>query len=353
MGIMFGMYAAYADIVIGPIVWWRLSAKRLGLNPRTNKLGSITLTAFFAAALMWVLWGEQAPDHLPNLEDVSDDGSIVLAGEHFQGESLLYRIDTATGVASRLSTMARGFNSFGSLSPDGKLIVFAHSDDEKNYAVMVTDLFGNNTHPLLSEHGNDSWPRFSADGRTIYFIRTEGSGFDLFASSLDGKNVTQITHQHYTFKLGPYLQSAPVVSSDGKQMLFTTEEMLQLCSLSSANQQPSNLLFPFPGSPSQRIYVSAYFSADNKEVIFMAASSEKNGYGYDVYRLDLASRQIQKLSKDNGYSTDFRLSVGGKKAVFLKWKLSYFQKLPRSFQLQLMDIPTGRITPVKITGLPK
>jgi len=222
---------------------------------------------------------------------------------------------------------------------------------------MLTDLAGQNPRPLLASGANDSWPRFSRDGQTIYFVRTTGEsnhkGFDLFSTSLDGRNVTQLTRQHFNFNGEPYLQAAPVLSSDGKQLLFTTSESLELCSLSSPHPQPSNLLFHLPNTPPSRQYVSAYFSPDDRGIVFMAASEGKDGYGYDVYRVDLPSRRVEKLTKNNGYASDFRLSVGGNKAVFLKWKFSRFQKLPRSFQLELMDMKSGRVTPVNFTGLPR
>jgi Tol biopolymer transport system component len=221
---------------------------------------------------------------------------------------------------------------------------------------MLTDIGGRNSHPLLREQGNDWWPRFSRDGRTIYFVRLTGNSrpdrFDLYSTSLDGKDVTQLTHQHFSFDGEPYLQAAPALSSDGKQLLFTTDESLQLCSVSNGNQQPSNFLFPLTNAPSSRHYVSSYFSPDDKGIVFMAASEGKDGYGYDAYRVDLLSRRVQKLTENNGYASDFRLSVGGNKAVFLKWKFSRFQHLPRSFQMQLLDMQSGRITPVNFRGLP-
>jgi Tol biopolymer transport system component len=355
MGIMFGLYAAYADIVVGPVFWWTLCAKRLSLPLRTKRIGTIAVAAPFCFALIWVLWGEQTVSHPIHLEDVSDDGRYVLAKEDAPGSSTLYRIDTATGVASRFrAATGHGSDSFANFSPDASEIVYAHSDDEKNYTIMLADVSGTNPHPLLTDHGNDSWPRFSYDGRTIYFIRTQGNGFDLFSSTLDGKDVRQLTHEHYTFELGPYLQATPVVSSDGKEMLFVTlEDRLQLCFLSGPNQKPSDLLFSLPGAPSSRNYVSAYFSADDEAILFMAASEGKHGFSYEIYRLDLKSRRVQQLTQNSAYSSDFRLSVRGKKAVFLKWKLSRFQKLPRSFQLELMDMQSGKIIPIDVTGIAK
>jgi hypothetical protein len=356
LGIILAMYTAYADMVVLPVVWWRISASRLGLTRRTNNAATAAISAAFCVTLVWVLWGEQAVTNPLHLDDVSDDGRYVLADRYLvphrdiPGSSTLYRIDTRTGIAKQLSPSAHGYDSFASFSPDNGQVVFAHSEDEKQYTIMLADSSGNNSHPLLADGRNDSWPRFSRDGRTIYFIRTAGNAFDLFSSTLDGKNVTQVTHQNYTFKLGPYLQTVPSVSSDGKQMLLTTEESLQLCSLSGVSQQASNLTLQIPSAPpSSPIFVSGYFSADDNGLLFMA-SNEK---GYDIYRLDLTSRKVQMLTNNDGYATDFRLSVNGGKAVFLKWKTSSFQKLPRSYQLELMEMKTGAVTPVNFSGLPE
>ena len=353
LGVIFGMYAAYADIVIVPVLWWRLSAKRLCLAGRISKIGTIGVGAVFSLVLLWTLWGEQAIGNAPHLEDVSDDGHHVLALVMKSGGSSLYKLDTESGVANLLVKDPKQWGlGYASFSPDAKLITFAESEDEKNYRIMIADVNGKDVHPLLRFNGNDSWPRFSRDGQEIYFVRTDGNGFDLFSSTLDGKNVTQLTHQHYTFSLGPYLQSVPALSSNRKQMLLTAEESLKLCSLWGANQQPSNILFQLPNSPSSRIYVSGYFSSDDKGVVFMAASEGKDGYAYDVYQLESATHDLKKLTENNGYASDFRLSVGGTRAAFLKWKMSRLQKLPRSYELQLMDMQSGVITPVRIAGLP-
>lgn len=356
LGIIFAVYAIYADIVIGPLVWWRVSAKRLGLSRKVNSIGTAAVIAVFSVVCFYVVYGEQAITNPAHLEDVSDDGKFVLAGSYVPGSSALYKIDSSTGNVSRLTAASQGYEAEASFSPDGTQIVFAYSKNEHDYTIMLTDLDGQNPHPVLAEGGSDSWPRFSRDGRTIYFVRTTGApdpGFDLFSTSLDGSNVTQLTHHHFSFNDEPYLQAAPIVSSDGKQLLFTTNQSLLLCSLSGPSQQPSNLLFQLPNAPPSRQYVSAYFSHDDQGIVFMGATEGKNGYDYDAYRVDLPSRKVQKLTENNGYASDFRLSAGGNKAVFLKWKFSRFQKLPRSFQLQLMDMQSGTVKPINFKGLPK
>lgn len=291
------------------------------------------------------------------LEDVSDDGRYVLAGSVDSGSSLLYVVDTTTGYATQILLTLQGEKAEASFSPDGSQIVFAYSNDHwQSSAIMLADVHGRNVRTVLAQDANDSWPRFSPDGKTIYFIRTSGAsnqrGLDLFSMSVEGKKVTQLTHQHFSFGGEPYVKAAPDVSSDGKQLFLTTQEALRIIPLPPTEGQTNSLPFDLPNSPHPRIYVSAYFSSDDQAVVFMAASEGKDGYDYDAYQGDLQSRKVQNLTKNNGYATDFRPSNRGHKAVFLKWKFSYFQKLPRSFQMQLMDMRSGTVTPVNFKGLP-
>jgi Tol biopolymer transport system component len=357
LGVIFGLYALYADIVIGPAVWWRVCAKRLRLSRTVNNIGTATVVTFFSLLCFWVVNGERAITKNAHLEDVSDDGKYVLAGSVDSSSSTLYKIDTSNGATSELMPTLHGYETEASFSPDGSQVVFAYSNNhEQDSTIMLTDLAGKQLHPVLAEGGNDSWPRFSPDGHAIYFIRTSGTsnqkGFDLFSTSLDGKSVKQLTHQNFGFNGELYLRAAPVVSPDGDHLLFTTNEALKMTALSGTDQRPNNLLFELPDAPQSRQYVSAYFSPDNRAIVFMGATEGSKGYDYDAFRVDVLSRRVQKLTHNRGYASDFRLSVRGNKAVFLRWKLSRFQKLRRGFQLQLMDMQSGTITPISFSGLP-
>ena len=343
LGIIFALYAMYADIVIGPVVWWRVCAKRLDLSPKTKKIGTTMVLTFFCIVCLWVLHGEQAITNSAHLEAVTDDGKFVLASPDRSGSAALYSVDTSTGDASRLTAVSHGYEANGAFSPNNRDVAFAYSEDEKNYTIMLTDISGKGPRPLLQKGGNDSWPQFSRDGRKIYFLRTTGKGFDLFSAGVDGSELTQLTHQHFSFDGEPYLQAAPALSSDARQLLFTTNDSLQLYSLSDGDHRPENLLFPLPNAPASRNYVSAYFSPDDAGVVFMASSESNGAYGYDAYRVDLLSRKVQKLTANNGYASDFRVSLSGKKAVFLKWQFTRFQKLPHNFQMQLMDMGNGQV----------
>jgi Tol biopolymer transport system component len=89
---------------------------------------------------------------------------------------------------------------------------------------------------------------------------------------------------------------------------------------------------------------------DGKSILFMAASNGKHGYDYDVYRVDLRTGSLERLTNGNGYATDLKVSADGNTAVFLKWH-SDWRSTPDKSELYLLDVQTYKLTPLRITGL--
>ena len=82
----------------------------------------------------------------------------------------------------------------------------------------------------------------------------------------------------------------------------------------------------------------------------MAGSNGKHGYDYDIYRVDLGTGALERLTNGNGYATDLKVSADGNTAVFLKWH-SDWHGTPDKSELYLLDVQTHKLTPLRITGL--
>jgi Tol biopolymer transport system component len=91
---------------------------------------------------------------------------------------------------------------------------------------------------------------------------------------------------------------------------------------------------------------------DGKSVLFMAASSGHGAYDYDVYKMDIASGSVERLTQGNGFATGLKVSANGKTAVFLKWRLTWWRRTPVQSTPYLLDIQTHKLTPLKVKGLP-
>jgi len=89
---------------------------------------------------------------------------------------------------------------------------------------------------------------------------------------------------------------------------------------------------------------------DGKSILFMAGSDGKHGYDYDVYRVNLATGSLDRLTTGSGYATDLKVSADGKTAVFLK-RQSDWHGTPVKSEVYLLDVQTHKLTVLKVTGL--
>jgi Tol biopolymer transport system component len=167
---------------------------------------------------------------------------------------------------------------------------------------------------------------------------------------LDGSNVKQVTHE------GFYETSQPSLSPDGKNLVMMTEglntpEQIAVYSLDRLGKAPLLLRPRVPkGSHNDPIYVDPQYLPDGKSILFMAASDGKSGYDYDVYRLELSSGNLERLTNGNGFANDLSVFPDGKTAVFQKWH-SDWHGTPVNGELYLLDLQSHSVTPFKVSGL--
>ncbi len=148
----------------------------------------------------------------------------------------IYERDLESGTLKRL-THARGYDAEGSISPDGRLIVFtsnrhAYTEtlspkeaktfelDKKilmdNY-IMSAD--GSDVRRLTDVKGYDGGPFFSPDGRRIGWRRFSVDGLiaEIYTMNIDGSNQRKITHMGV-------MSWAPYYHPSGEYFIFTTNK---------------------------------------------------------------------------------------------------------------------------------
>jgi Tol biopolymer transport system component len=82
----------------------------------------------------------------------------------------------------------------------------------------------------------------------------------------------------------------------------------------------------------------------------MAASNGKHAFDYDIYRLEIATGLLDRLTTGNGFASDLRVFPDGKTAIFQRWR-SDWRGTPNVGHLYLLDISTRKTTPFTVTGL--
>ena len=148
----------------------------------------------------------------------------------------IYEKDLQTGGVKRL-TDARGYDAEGSLSPDGRLIVFASNrhayseslsahdaklfEVDKSYLldIYIMNADGSSVRRLTDVKGYDGGPFFSPDGRRIGWRRFSEDGVtaEIFTMNIDGSDQRQIT------RMGA-MSWAPYHHPSGDYFIFTTNE---------------------------------------------------------------------------------------------------------------------------------
>ncbi len=285
---------------------------------------------------------------------VSPDAK-TMAVAYMKGNSgFIYKIDMETGIASRLTEAKTGKESCPAFSADGKLFAYSYVSDRTNQRVIVMDVDGSNSRSLPGSGTANLYPTFSPDGKTVYFGRSQPPPgdhlWDIFSVGADGSDVRQVTYEGFV------QISQPSIASDGKRLLVSTlglyaPQRMEIYLLDHP-EKPSKVLsptIPHQATPGP-IFAYPNFMPDGRSIIFLAASNRLVNYDYDVYRLDLASGVIERLTKGIGYASDLKVFADGKTAVVLKWR-SDWQGTAVKSDFYLLDLQSHKLTPFKVTGL--
>jgi len=298
---------------------------------------------------------------------LSPDGKIVAVEFKKGSTNFIYKVSVDTGKATRLTTAQDGYESSPAFSADGKRIAFTYWPKGGSHAgILLVDVDGSNIQQWPHTEDTAFSPVLSADNKTIVFGRAGYYGsyspiaqphlhaWRFYASDLDGSNIRQITNESF-YNAGP-----ASVSPDGKSMAVMTEGF-------DAGRQIAIYSLAHPGSPTRSLKLHVPREADHKNpivdfpnympdgksLLLMAASNGKglrSEYDYDVYRVDIETGAVERLTKGNGYASDLKVSADGKTAAFLKWR-SDWRGTPVRSELCILDVQSHKLTSLKVSGL--
>src|SRR5262245_44984318 len=106
-------------------------------------------------------------------------------------------------------------------SPDGSRIAFVISSLDLAKNRRRTDLWlvgtdGGNLRRLTSHEGNDSNPRWTADGRFLFFLSTRSGSSQVHRIAVEGGEAEQVTRE-------PLDVAALLLSPDGSRMAYAMD----------------------------------------------------------------------------------------------------------------------------------
>ncbi len=241
---------------------------------------------------------------------------ILTASDQLQMPNQLWRLNTATGEATRVSNDLAGYNGL-SLTADSRSLVTTQGDFQSNVYVG-SESADSNWRRLTSgryEGLNVTW---TPDGRLVYVSQESGSD-DLWIMNPDGSGRKRLTAD-------PSIDANPTVTKDGKTLVF----------VSLRSGVPHLYKMSIDGGDAVQMTNGTgewapLASPVEPFIIFQSANHR------GIWKMDLNTGEQTRLNDRFSYSPAF--SFDGKRIVYNFWDDG---GKPEQLRQAYLDLDTGK-----------
>jgi Tol biopolymer transport system component len=293
--------------------------------------------------------------HFANLKQITFGGQNAEAYWSYDGTELIfqstrdnmecdaiYRMN-ADGSNVRMVSSGKGATTCSFIAPDGQSIVYASThlagDDcppkpdmsrgytwalYDSYDIFKADPDGSNVVRLTETEGYDAEAVFSPKGDKIVFTSVRDGDLDLYIMDAEGKNVQRMTNE-----IG--YDGGAFFSLDGEWLCWRAsrpggEELEDYLSLLAEGLiRPSKLeiyvmnsddRIPIQLTDNGAANFGPYFHPDGKRVIFVSNMADPGGRNFDLFMVDIATKEIEQITHFGSFDGFPMFSHDGKKLVF-------------------------------------
>ncbi|MGW8391428.1 Tol-Pal system beta propeller repeat protein TolB [Pseudoduganella sp. HUAS MS19] len=168
-----------------------------------------------------------------------------------------------------------------SWSPDGTKVAYV-SFEQRKPVVYVQNLVTRQRTVVANEKGNNSAPAWSPDGKRLAVALSKPGNTQIYIVNADGSGIRRLTN-------GSTIDTEPQFSADGQYIYFTSDRSggPQIYRMSVNGGEAQRVTFGSSYNISPRI------SADGKTLAYI---SRRDGGAFQLFVMDLESRQEQRLS---------------------------------------------------------
>jgi len=195
----------------------------------------------------------------------------------------------------------------------------------ESFDIFMADTSGHIIKQLTNSPGYDAEGTLSPDGKKMIFTSIRNGDLDLYIMDLKTNKVTQITHE-----LG--YDGGAWFSPDGKKIVWrasrpkTPEEIADYKDLLSkgmvAPTQMEVFIADADGSNAHQVTHlgnanwAPNFTPDSKHIIFCSDYEYKRGFPFNMYLINFDGSGLEKISRDKGFDAFPMFSPDGKKLMF-------------------------------------
>jgi TolB protein len=208
------------------------------------------------------------------------------------------------GENQRRVTVGKTLNISPRWSPNGRSIAYT-SYRRGGGQIFISNIFqGTIEEVTKGERIGENWlPAWSPDGTRVAFTSTRDGNPEIYVANRDGSNVRRITNN-------PAIDITPTWSPSGTQIAFTSDR---------SGSQQIYVTAADGGGTAQRITTESYCDratwspAPYNELAY----ASRNGPGFDIHILDMATRHMTALTFGEGTNESPAFSPNGRHIAFM------------------------------------
>ena len=211
-------------------------------------------------------------------------------------------------LSARSGSQQRTFSNLAedvAFSPDGQSLCFSQQNQSYSTLFLTSAIQGSVVQQVTSGSVRDYGPRYSVDGKLIFFCRAEGNHYAIWSY-----NVENGIFSNYCYGLTPF----PINDEEFLCTRMNSNNNYEIWRINYVKGTESLIL-----SQENRSFTTASLSPDGRWILFTSNTQRRTGVpeNLDIFVVRPDGSQLTQLTYHHGHDLSPVWSVDGKSIYFL------------------------------------